>query len=113
MFSVGGGLGVYFRIFGSMNFSSNDDVFSGNLEVDEDFSKLSFSITGSIELGCVEVVNAVFQGHFNDFFILLISLRFVVDHVSEGDGGNLEPRISEVIVGHLSRLKGRHIFQLM
>ena len=73
-----------------MNFGCDDHMFSGNLQVFEDFSKDYFCITGIVYLCSIEMIDAIFESHLDDFFVFFVVLRLDVDHVAERDGGNLE-----------------------
>ena len=73
-----------------MNFGSNDDMFSGNLKIFKDLSELNLSLARSIEFSCIEVVDAILESDFDDLFVLFVGFSLVVDHVSEGNGGDFE-----------------------
>jgi hypothetical protein len=66
-----------------MNFCGYYHMFPRNFQLLEDFSKLNFCVAGIVSLSSIKVIDAILEGDLNDFFVFLISLRLIVDHVSE------------------------------
>ena len=72
-----------------MDFGGDYNMFSGNIEVFKNFSKLFLWLSRGIDFSSVEEVDSIFKGNFYYFFVFFIGLGSIVDHVSEGDGWDL------------------------
>lgn len=83
MLPVGGGSRVHIGILGTMNFSGDDDFFSGHLEILKNFTELLLGLSFGIGLCGVKKVDAIFEGKFDNLFVFFIIFRPVVDHVAD------------------------------
>lgn len=85
MFAISGFGGVEVRIRSSVNFGGDHDLLSRNLELFKDSAEDDFGFSECVDLGSVEMVDAVFETGGDDLFVFFVIFGFIVDHVAQGD----------------------------
>lgn len=85
MFPVDAVIRVNVRVICNSDLGCNHNILTGHVEALQNLTKLNFSLTLSIGLSSIKMIDSIFKSSFEDLLVLSKSFFTEVDHISKRD----------------------------
>lgn len=112
MFSTDDSWRVNVRIFTGMNLSSDDNFFSRDIEIFQDFAEFSLGLSLTIESCSIEIVDTVLEAGRYNGFVFRVSFLLEIDNIPQRYCWDFESWVPKIAVEHVFGLQSQHIYKL-